>query len=317
MSKKRVRKPTITQQIMAVATEKLAKYQHDVTRKTYTRQAKQYIKFCREHFNVRTFEACKEHIQAYSNYLQSENYTASTIHTYLASVCAVFDVNLSTIKKPIRHTADYIRGRNTKHIDSKNDFNNPCWSYIVKFQRRVGIRRDELKRLQGKDFDTDENGYNCVVVRKGKGGKKQYQRILPHDIEFIKQYFDAVNENEHVFDRKYFENDLNLHSLRAAAAREYYFAQLQKIKENPKYAEQLEKEIRNRWTKMNLTKNSKPKRFKEVELQGTYTLRGKNRELALQKGLPVHYNKVALLATSIFKLSHWRNDVTIASYMLA
>ena len=156
--------------------------------------------------------------------------------------------------------------------------------------------------------------YNAT---KGKGGKKQYQRILPHDIEFIKQYFDAVNENEHVFDRKYFENDLNLHSLRAAAAREYYFAQLQKIKENPKYAEQLEKEIRNRWTKMNLTKNSKPKRFKEVELQGTYTLRGKNRELALQKGLPVHYNKVALLATSIFKLSHWRNDVTIASYMLA
>ena len=154
-------------------------------------------------------------------------------------------------------------------------------------------------------------------MRKGKGGKVQYQRILEQDIEFIKQYFDAVNENEYVFDQKYFENDLNLHSLRALSAKEYYFAQFKKIKENPQYAEQLEKEIRDRWTKMNLTKKSNPKKFKEVELQGTYTLRGKNRELAIKKGLPIHYNKVALLATSIFKLSHWRNDVTIASYMLA
>jgi integrase len=317
MSKKRERKLTITQQIIQTATEKLAKYQNDVTRKTYTRQFKLYVKFCRENFNCRNFEECREYIQEYSNYLQTENYTASTIHTYLASICAVFNVNLSMITKPVRYVADYTRGRQIKNLDSKNDLNNPEWTYIVEFQRKVGIRRDELKRLKGRDFDLDESGYPCILVTKGKGGKKQYQRILPHDIEFIKQYFDAVNENEHVFDRKYFENDLNLHSLRAAAAREYYFAQLQKIKENPKYAEQLEKEIRNRWTKMNLTKNSKPKRFKEVELQGTYTLRGKNRELALQKGLPVHYNKVALLATSIFKLSHWRNDVTIASYMLA
>ena len=38
---------------------------------------------------------------------------------------------------------------------------------------------------------------------------------------------------------------------------------------------------------------------------------------SLKKGLPLHYDKLALLSTSIFKLSHWRNDVTIASYMLA
>lgn len=139
MSKKRVRKPTITQQIMAVATEKLAKYQHDVTRKTYTRQVKKYIKFCREHFDSRNFDSCKEHIQEYSNYLQAENYTASTIHTYLASVCAVFDVNLSTITKPIRCVADYTRGRETKNLDAKNDLDNPRWTYIVEFQRRVGI----------------------------------------------------------------------------------------------------------------------------------------------------------------------------------
>ena len=109
MSKKRERKLTITQQIMKTAIDKLAKYQNDVTRKTYTRQFKLYAKFCREHFDVRTFEDCREHIQDYSDYLQTENYTASTIHTYLASVCAVYEINLETIQKPTRHTADYVR----------------------------------------------------------------------------------------------------------------------------------------------------------------------------------------------------------------
>ena len=317
MSKKRVKKPTVTQEIMAVAIEKLKKYEHDVTRKTYTRQVKQYIKFCREHFDCKTFWDCKAHVQDYSTYLQTQDYTASTIHTYLAAVCCTFAINLETIQKPKRYVADYTRGREKKIFDSKTDLDNPKWTYLVEFQKRVGIRRDELKRLKGADLDIDESGHLCVIVKKGKGGKMQYQRILEKDIEFIKQYFDAVNENENVFDRKYFENNLNLHGLRATAAKEYYFAQLQKIKENPKYADQLEKEIRDRWIKTNLTKKFNSKKFKEVELQGTYTLRGKNRELAIQKGLPIHYNKVALLATSIFKLSHWRNDVTIASYMLA
>ena len=54
MAKKRERKLTITQQIMQIAIEKLAKYQNDVTRKMYTCQFKSYVKFCREHFNVRT-----------------------------------------------------------------------------------------------------------------------------------------------------------------------------------------------------------------------------------------------------------------------
>ena len=317
MAKKRERKLTITQQIMQVAIEKLSKYQNDVTRKMYTCQFKSYVKFCREHFNVRTFEDCREHIQDYSDYLQTENYTASTIHTYLASVCAVYEINLETIQKPTRHTADYVRGRNIKNIDSKNDLDNPEWHHIVEFQRKVGIRRAELIRLQGSDFVCDESGYFCVRVKKGKGGKCQYQRILEKDIEFVKSYFDGVAENEYIFDRKYFENDLNFHGLRASAAKSYYREQLKQIKSDPRYAEQLEKEIRARWEKMNLNRKGQSKKFKEIEIKGIYTLRGKNRELALKKGLPIHYDKLALLATSIFKLSHWRNDVTVASYMLA
>lgn len=317
MAKKRERKLTITQQIMQTATEKLTKYQNDVTRKMYARQVKRYIKFCREHFNVRTFDACKEYIQEYSTYLQSENYTASTIHTYLAAVCVVFEINLATIDKPIRHVSDYVRGRSIKNVDSKNDLDNPEWHHIVEFQRKVGIRRAELMRLQGSDFVCDESGYFCVRVKRGKGGKMQYQRVLEKDVAFIKHYFDSVEKDEYIFCKKYFENNLNFHKLRAESAKEYYWEQLKRIQENSEYAEQLEKEIRLRWERMNLSRKGTPKKFKEIEIRGVYVLRGKNRELALKKGLPIHYDKLALLSTSIFKLSHWRGDVTVASYMLA
>ena len=314
---KRIRKLTVTQQIMQTAIEKLQKYQHDTTRKTYTRQVKKYIKFCREHYNSKTFADCETHIQAYSDFLQEENYSASTIHTYLASVCAVFDIKLSAIQKPTRYVSEYKKGRNHIALDSKNDLNNLKWSYIVEFQQKVGIRRNELRRLRGSDFVYDESNHPCVRVRKGKGGKIQYQRILEKDIESIKSYFQNISPDERIFDEKYFENDLNFHKLRAESAKEYYHEQLKRIQENPEYAEILEKEIRLRWQIMNLTKKGKPKKFKENELNGIYILRGKNREFALNKGLPLYYNKCALLATSIFKLSHWRNDVTVASYLLA
>lgn len=317
MGKRRERKPTITQQIMQQVYNKLKTHEHDLTRKQYGRQAKQYIKFCREHFDSRNFEDCAKHIQEYSDWLQQAGYTASTIHTYLAAVCKVFEVKLDTISKPTRHTADYIRGRNNTLTDVQNDLNNPKWSYIVEFQRRVGLRRDELMRLTGQDLVQDESGHLCVFVARGKGGKPQFQHILGEDEAFIRTYFESVAPTARVFDAKYFKNNLNFHALRAEAARTYYKYLLKRMNEDPLYRKQLEQEILARWNAMNLSKNGKQKTFQPIECFGVYTLRGKNRELAKNKNLPLHYDKTALLATSIFKLSHWRNDVTVASYMLA
>ena len=317
MGKRRERKQTITQQIMAVVYDKLASHEHDLTRKQYARQTKQYIKFCREQYNCKAFEECTMHIQEYSDYLQKQGYTASTIHTYLAAVCNVFGVNLGDISKPVRHTADYVRGRNNTLTDAQNDLDNPRWAYIVDFQRCVGLRREELMRLTGQDLKYDESGHLCIFVRKGKGGKSQFERILKEDEAFIRTYFENVAPDERIFDAKYFKNDLNFHSLRAESARAYYHYLFKRMKEDPSYRKQLEAEIKMRWNTMNLNKNGKPKAFLNEELYGTYSLRGKNRTLAQKKGLPLHYDKTALLATSIFKLSHWRNDVTIASYMLA
>lgn len=64
-------------------------------------------------------------------------------------------------------------------------------------------------------------------------------------------------------------------------------------------------------------KSWKIKTWDENEYSGIYYLRGKNRDLAIKLGRPIAYDKAAILAVSYFHLAHNRNDVTIASYILA
>lgn len=50
---------------------------------------------------------------------------------------------------------------------------------------------------------------------------------------------------------------------------------------------------------------------------GTFKLRSHNRKLAQVHGLPVQYDRLALLVVSIFHLSHWWHDSTVTNYLLA
>jgi hypothetical protein len=52
-------------------------------------------------------------------------------------------------------------------------------------------------------------------------------------------------------------------------------------------------------------------------MEETYKMRGKNRELVKKLGFQYSFDRLAILATSIFHLSHWRNGVTVRNYILA
>jgi hypothetical protein len=57
--------------------------------------------------------------------------------------------------------------------------------------------------------------------------------------------------------------------------------------------------------------------FDRKNITGTYKLRGKSKEFAIKNKLPIEYDRLSLMAVSVFHLSHWRLSVTVASYMLA
>jgi len=315
------KRKSITRVLLDGAKEHFQKYPNDETRKAYTNNYKKYIKYCRDNFDCRSKDECGKHIQEYSDYLQKQGYTASTIHAYLASVCNYHSVNMDKIKKPRRHTAEYTRGRGSyKNSNLSGDFDNPKFARIVRFQTVVGIRRAELKRLKGSDLVRDKNDLPCIQVSRGKGGKYHLQRLVctKEDLKFIRQCFDNVAPDEYVFDRSELKNKLNLHYLRAKVAQRAYAYYVNRINaEGEAYIKELEAQVRARWDKYNVNpETGKAKYFPRNLIEGKYYLRGKNRQFAVDKGLPTEYLSLALTATSVLHLSHWRNDVTVESYML-
>ena len=126
---------------------------------------------------------------------------------------------------------------------------------------------------------------------------------------FVRSYFNGTAD--FVFSRAELDNKIDLHHLRAVQAQRAYRYYEMRLRNEPEYRRQLEVEIKARWRKYN------KRRWKQREFEGLYKLRGTNRQLAQKLGKPTEYDRLAVMAVSVFHLSHWRNDVTVSNYLLA
>ena len=286
----------------------------------YKEHALKFAEYCKSTYRCKTLDECRTHIQDYSNYLTASGRTPSTTHTYLAGICRLLDVPLETINKPIRVVAKNTRSRGTKAVDIRKDAGREVSPRLYDFACIAGIRRAEYLHLTPEDLVEDDFGNPCILVRKGKGGKRQLQRILPEELPAIKVVFDAPADEQHLFSRDELKNKIDLHHLRALRAQKMYRYYLDRIETETGYRAQLISEIRHVWEQDDEARKSngyRAKRWSDMKVTGNYILRGNNRKLAKKHGLPVAYDRLALLAVSIFHLSHWRHDVTVANYLLA
>lgn len=297
-------------------------YKNDNTRNAYIKHFKRFAKWAQIKYKCKNPEQCRTHIQDYVDWLVRQGKTASTIHTYIAPVCGYYKINMSEIKKPIRYTCDITRGRSrdSKYDRTDQQYDNGKYKYVAEFQSMVGIRRAELMRLTNDCFVKDESGYNCIYVRRGKGGKLQLQRILPDDVEKVKAYFTTPGTGK-LFTQDQFSGHMDYHRLRALQAQRayrYYYSitHTDDPVANKQAVERLTKEIIARWNKYNLNQNGKS-RYLDIEkkLRGTYKLRRTNRDFAVKNKLPTEYDRLAVMCVSIFHLSHWRLD-TLCNYLL-
>ncbi len=286
----------------------------------YKKHALKYVAWAKSIYRCKTLDDCKEHIQDYSNYLTASGKTPSTTHTYLVGICRVLDVPLEDINKPIRIVAKNTRSRGAKAVDERKDADREASPRLYDFASIVGIRRNEYLHLRPDDLVVDDFGNPCILVRKGKGGKQQLQRILPEELPAIQEVFQHPADEQHLFSKAELSNKIDLHHLRALRAQRMYKYYLEHIQSEKGYREQLISEIKHTWEgddETRMENGYRPKRWKDCKVNGNYVLRGHNRELALKNGLPVSYDRLALLAVSIYHLAHWRHDVTAANYLLA
>ena len=290
------------------------------TEKQYRNHAIKFANRCKEQYGCRTLDECSAHIQDYADFLVVQGRSPSTIHTYLAGICRICGVPLADIQKPIRVVAENTRSRGMKAVDESKDAGREASPRLYDFAVIVGIRRNEYLHLTPDDLVFDDFGHPCVLVRKGKDGKRQLQRILPDELPAIKAVFDNPADAGHLFPKAEINNKIDLHHLRALRAQKMYRYYLDKIENEHGYRAQLINEIRHVWEHDDEARKEngyKAKRWSDMKVTGNYILRGNNRKLAKKHGLPLQYDRLALLAVSIFHLSHWRHDVTVANYLLA
>lgn len=279
------------------------------TSKRYMNHAIKFGKWCKAQYRCNTPDECRPYVQDYVDWLVARGKSPSIIHTYLVGVCRWFDIPLDLINKPKRVVADNTRSRGVKAVDLRSDAQREASPRLYDFALAVGIRRAEYKHLQNDDLVVDESGYPCVRVRRGKGGKYQEQRIAQEDVDFVRSFFDGSEDR--VFSDEEMKNKIDLHHLRALRAQRAYHDYLARLKSDPDYRAQLTEEVRRRWVRLC------SKRWDPQCIEGNYCIRGNSRRLALVHGLPIKYDRLAVMAVSVFHLSHWRCDVTVANYLLA
>ena len=269
----------------------------------------------------------RESVVQWVAHLEQAGMAKSTRHTMVAGCCCGLGIPSNGI---VRHGTAMDKNKSLGRSERaqaalKKESNRD----IVRFQSMVGGRRAALERLTGADFGYDRSGNACVIFRQDKGGKDQYQVIAEKHIAAVKAYFDRCKPNERLFGK--IDHDLDLHGLRAEHSRRMYQYYRSGLCSTPQDREQLRQQLWARYTdpeigcKAWLTAKAKGDkarmrkleyRFRQQMADGTYYLRGANRQAAIERGRPVQYDRLALLAVSVFSLSHWRLDVVSKFYII-
>lgn len=259
----------------------------------------------------------KELLQEYEKELEASGYSASTIHRRLAAPCKATNISMSEIEKPKRTSGKITRSRNEKaNRQGKREIESEKYNRLVTFQKAVGIRRAELARLTATDLTEDESGYLCVNVSRGKGGKRQLQRILPEDEGTVLEIFQAADPEQKLFSKEEMQNKIDLHGLRREHAQRAYKYYADRLENEPEYKYELRKELAARYREFHRPGDSNKRFLHDIMNEEPYRLRGENRQKAIEQGKEAECNRLALMAVSVLHLSHWRLDVTVTNYLI-
>lgn len=262
----------------------------------------------------------REYLQAYTNHLAESGLSKASIHTYIAAPCKGLHIPMQHISKPQRSADDITRSRGDRNPQGQREALNPRFERLVRFQEITGLRRAELEALRGEDLRM-RDGKMYVVARQGKGGKEQWQRILPKDAEVVQRTFSGIKKDNRVFTPGEMKNKIDLHQMRAMHAKECYDYYATRIKEDPAYREQLREELKQYYQEHhNPNGELDLKGYEDFcrdmqRNEGMYQMRGESRKLAEEHERPTDYDRVALMAVSALHLAHWRLDVTVINYL--
>lgn len=282
----------------------------DGSMRTFEKGARVFEKFCIDKFGTAriSMDTARESIQDFVYWCQDvKGYSNNTTHTHLAAVCKIFGEKMGDYDKPQRSYAENTRGRNGAIRDG---FNAHRAEESIDLNTTLGLRRDELAHLKCSDIVFSPDGNSGKVYTIGKGGKHNVNILLnKEEVMKVQQYIDQAQAagREYIFSKEQMNHDANLHKYRAERASYIYDYVKADIERDPS--------ARGRWQELIKQVFHENGKVLKENLDRPYIPRGKGREHLIEAGLPLEYDRTALMASSVFCLNHFRSDVSFQNYI--
>lgn len=287
------------------------------SRNVITRDCKRFCEYVKEHHpEARTIAQSRNYIEEWKDKLLAEGVKAETVHGYIDHLGVVYGISGGNYG--LGRSAEPTKGRDISVRDMA-DCNNPKYERFMELANMTGLRRSELAKLTYQDFHRGKDGEYYVSVY-GKGGRQQEQRINPAYQERAREYA-AKNDAEKVVSQAETKNHINVHAIRRELAQEMYeryTEQCRTLKGRERLYEEVKMAFERGYSRSPESqrdwRENKDIKLLEKNLESVYKTRGQQRKALENAGKPTEYERLPLLAVSVFHLAHWRCDVTVHNY---
>lgn len=272
------------------------------TMKTYQNEVKRFGDWLEARgLNKCTMEEAKSHVQEYLDHQTERGLSAYSVHTSCAALSKVFGTTMHDYNIPKRELCNITRSRGSHERDT---LNNRRAGDVLQANRTLALRRSELKNLRVSNFT--DNGTSITMNTVGKGGKANETVFRhPEELAVIRGLLADKAENDYVFSRDSFKNDADFHQSRAEGFQLRYERIVAEMKARPEARAEYQQIIRDTFA-------SRGRECKE-DLSRPYVCRGSHRASLIDQGIPVSYDRTAVMMVSLE--SHYRSDVLVQHYL--
>lgn len=288
------------------------------SREVITRDCKRFCEFVKErHPEARTISASREYIREWKDHLQERGLRSETIHGYIDHLGVVYGVSGGQFG--LGRSAEPVKGRSDRSERDLRDRDNEKYSDFSKLAEMTGLRRSEIGQIRYDSFYRKEDGYYYLQVT-GKGGREQEQRILHEHDRYVERYLEE-RSHERICTEEQCRNHINVHADRRDLAQKAYreYKTMCETKEGRiSVFNELKRQFDERYDRNGsgrTWRDNPDMRILEKNLESIYKCRGEQKEEFESQGKSAEFDRLPLLAVSVFHLAHWRCDVTVQNYM--
>lgn len=244
---------------------------------------------------------------------RAEHCAASTLKRDLAALCSGTRERMDSYDRPRNDIGEQTKGR--EHLRGvQRGYESLLQDRTRLVAPYIGCRLDEYAKLRTEDVYRHEDGRLYVHVIGGKGGKDNaYLVEREHEQKVIEWSRDARGDKGHILslDEARRLSHANLHECRRERVQDLYERYVRADQEERK---QMDERVRERYL-ANPVKAREYERVKDrIEKSPIYHTQGSVRRDLEDRGLPLHYDRAALIYASVMT-AHYREHVIVDHYM--